>query len=62
MNEYKGTALNVICVLSQTLPQIMRKSDFFKKQTIQQMIAMVASVNMSTELQEWQEDLADSTV
>ena len=40
----------------------MRKSDFFKKQTIQQMIAMVASVNMSTELQEWQEDLADSTV
>ena len=47
--------------MSSAMSQTMRKSDYFKSTTLQQMVSMVANISMQN-LKEWEEDLSEQTI
>lgn len=46
-------------MMAITMPQMIRKSDYFKQSTLREMVKMVASVNLKEEQEEWENELND---
>jgi len=54
-----GSALNILVMMAIHIPTLMRKSDYFKKDTLQAMFKMVAEGDLNESLDSWLNELND---
>jgi len=46
-------------MLSTQLPNLIRKNDFFKQNTLKAIIEMVTTLNINSGISEWESDISE---